>query len=325
MYNEELKGRFIREFTTNLGRKKLAETMFNSLEPYEVDWGADVCTIDKERLRPVVMELVGFRSTSKGTRATVLRAYIRWCMKNEVEGACDALLQIKDFGLEKLKRQMVASPGHLQRYLDCICDKESELTTDVTYRCLWWLAYGGVENEEIALKILDSDVDFENMVVRYGNEEFPFYREAIPTLKKCVELTQFRFKHPNYSEVIWRKRADGHQLIRGIRANKSAQSIKVEMSYKARQSSFMTEKDKNDESLQLKLSYYRVWLSGMFYRMYEAERAGMPVDFTAEAKRHMRDKDYKLDSGRNLIGAKERQLARAYEKDYNRWKEAYSI
>lgn len=325
MYNGEIKARFIEEFSTSTNRRHIATVMFNTLEPYEAKWSADFCTRSKAELQPVVNEIVGFRAKSKNTRLSILKDYVRWCIKNQVEGACDSLFQIEEIGLDKLKRQMVANPQHLQRYLNCICDAETEETVECIYRCFYWLAYGGINNEEDAFRVLDKDVDFENMVVRYNNREFPIYREAIPAFKNCVILSQFKYKHPNYEKTIIKERANGTMLLRGYSEKKSVKALRVEMSRRAKNPKFKSPSDEGDKSLDLKLSFYRVWLSGLFYRTYEAERAGMPVDFMAAAEEFMEGKTYKLDSGRNLIGAKQRQLASDYLEDYNRWKDAYSI
>lgn len=326
MYNTEIKTRFITEFSTNTGRRHVATIMFNAIEPYEVKWNADFCTRSKEELQPVVSEIVGFRTNSKKLRLTILKEYIRWCIKNQIEGACDELFLIEELGLDKLKRQMVANPQHLQRYLNCICDAESEETVGCIYRCFYWLAYGGMKEEDV-LDVAASDVDLLDMVVRHGGNEYPIYREAIPAFKNCVNLTQFRYKHSNYSadKVVFKERASGDMLLRGISESKSIKAVRVEMSRRAKNPKFKSVSDEADISLDLKLSFYRVWLSGLFYRTYEAERAGMPADFMAAAEQFMEGKTYKLDSGRNLIGAKQRQLASDYLEDYNRWKEAYSI
>lgn len=269
---------------------------------------------------------MGFRTNSKKLRLTILKEYIRWCIKNQIEGACDELFLIEELGLDKLKRQMVANPQHLQRYLNCICDAESEETVGCIYRCFYWLAYGGMKEEDV-LDVAASDVDLLDMVVRHGGNEYPIYREAIPAFKNCVNLTQFRYKHSNYSanKVVFKERASGDMLLRGISESKSIKAVRVEMSRRAKNPKFKSVSDEADISLDLKLSFYRVWLSGLFYRTYEAERAGMPADFMAAAEQFMEGKTYKLDSGRNLIGAKQRQLASDYLEDYNRWKEAYSI
>lgn len=326
MYNTEIKTRFITEFSTSTARRHAATVMFNTLEPYEKKWGADFCTRSKEELQPVVSELVGFRTSSKKLRLTILKEYVRWCIKNQIDGACDELFSIEELGLEKLKRQMVANPQHLQRYLNCICDAESEETVGCIYRCFYWLAYGGMKEEDV-LDVVESEVDLTDMVIRHNGSEYPIYREAIPAFKNCVNLREFRYKHANYAadKVVFKERASGDMLLRGISESKSIKAVRVEMSRRAKNSKFKSLEDESDKSLDLKLSFYRVWLSGLFYRTYEAERAGMPADFLAAAEEFMEGKTYKLDSGRNLIGAKQRQLANDYLEDYNRWKEAYSI
>lgn len=326
MYNTEIKMRFITEFSTSTARRHAATVMFNTLEPYEKKWGADFCTRSKEELQPVVSELVGFRTSSKKLRLTILKEYVRWCIKNQIDGACDELFSIEELGLEKLKRQMVANPQHLQRYLNCICDAESEETVGCIYRCFYWLAYGGMKEEDV-LDVVESEVDLTDMVVRHNGNEYPIYREAIPAFKNCINLREFRYKHANYAadKVVFKERASGDMLLRGISESKSIKAVRVEMSRRAKNPKFKSLEDESDKSLDLKLSFYRVWLSGLFYRTYEAERAGMPADFLAAAEEFMEGKTYKLDSGRNLIGAKQRQLANDYLEDYNRWKEAYSI
>ena len=328
MYNEEVKQRFIKEFNSSLSRRKTTMDVFNLLEPYEENWGSDFCTRSKSEIQPVIGEIVGFRTKSQSTRVSILKSYVRWCIENRVEGACDELLSIKtnEIGLEKLKRQMVASPQHLQRYLNCLFDKDSEETVGCVYRCFYWLAYGGMREEDV-LNVTTSDVDLQRMVVRYNGYEYPIYREAVPAFTNCVRLKEFRYKNSNYvfERSSFRERASGDMLLRGFGESESLNAFRVEMSRKARLQKFRADKDMNDKSLDLKLSFYRVWLSGLFYRTYENERAGMPVDFSTASKFFTEGKNYKLDSGRNTILAKQRKVAREYLEDYNRWKEVYSV
>lgn len=317
MYNEELKTKFVRGYTNSISTAEVCQTIFNAFEQYEVEWGADLCTRSAEELQPVVDNLVGFRARSKWMRLIILKDYVKWCIGMKVPGACDGMLKIETVGLEKVKHQTVASPLHLQRYLDSICEPESEETTDNIYRCFYWLAYGGVAEEDI-LSIKCSDVDLNNMVVRYNDTEVPIYREALPAFKNCVKLTQFVYKHPNYDKLVYKDRADGDTLVRGIRSAPSIKAMRVGLS---RRSKAKMDEGKTD----LKLSYFRVWISGLFYRMYERERAGMPVDFSAAAAQFMEGKTYKLDRGRNTPEAKKRQLTRDYLEDYERWKLAFAI
>ena len=73
----------------------------------------------------------------------------------------------------------------------------------------------------------------------------------------------------------------------------------------------------------LKLSYYRVWISGVFFRAFENEQMGIEPDFSTVVSQQVEGKTYKLDSGRNTQDAKKRQLVHDYLEDYQRWKLAY--
>lgn len=317
MYNAELKTKFIREYTNSITTANVCSTIFNAFEKYELMWNADLCTRTAEELQPVIDTIVGLRARSKWMRIIILKDYVKWCIGMKVPHACDGMLKINTVGLEKIKHQTVSSPLHLQMYLNSICEPESEETTDNIYRCFYWLAYGGVAEEDI-LRIKCSDVDLTNMVVHYNKTEVPIYHEAIPAFKNCATLTQFVYKHPNYDKVVYKDRADGDTLVRGIRSLPSLKAMRVELS---RRSKAKIDEGKTD----LRLSYFRVWISGLFYRMYERERAGMPVDFSASAAQFMEGKVYKLDSGRNTQEAKKRQIARDYKEDYERWKLAFLI
>lgn len=318
MYNEHLKMKFIDEYTDSVSTSKVCKTIFNALETYEDGWGADLCTRSTEELQPVVDNIVGFRTRSKWMRLIILKDYVKWCIGTDVPNACDGMLGVTSIGLDKLRRQTVANPLHLQEYLDVIFNtKESEQTTENIYRCFYWLAYGGVFEKDI-LSIKCSDVDLQNMIVHYKDTVIPIYREAIPTFKNCVELTQFAFKHPGYSKIIWKDRAPGDTLVRGIRSVPSLESIRVELSRRSY-------KKRKDKETDLKLSYYRIWISGIFYRAYEREIFGEEPNFDWVVSQQMEGKNYKLDSGRNTPDAKKRQLIRDFKEDYLRWKLAYKI
>ncbi len=320
MYNEKLKERFIAEFTTNLGRRNVAVKTFEALEKYENAWNADFCTRSEEELKPVVDEITGVREGSKKTRLSVMRAYVKWCLENDVPNATDELLKIKDFGFEKLRRQMVSNPKHLERFLNTAFEKESLQTVDNIYRAYFWLAYSGISEDDV-LDIRTGDVDLSQMLVRYGGKEYSLCREAIPSIKNCVELNSFRYIHPNYSDKeIYKPRAAGDALLRAT-ILKSVTDMRTEASKKQRLQKYRSEDEKNDKSLDLRLSFDRVNLSGMFYRMYEAERAGMPVSFVSAASDFMSGKNYSQYYNKASI---QRNIANKYKADYENWKEAFA-
>lgn len=314
MYNSEQKEKFAKQYTMKISVRDACFTTFNAFEPFETEWGADLCTRDTETLQPIVDDMLGLRAKSQQLRLTILQEYVKWCMKTGVPGACDGMLHVDAVSLEKMKRQTVKSPKHLQRYLDEICDGESEQTADNTIRCYYWLAYAGMKEEDI-FSVRVSDVDFSEMLVHFGGKDYQIYLEGLRAFKNCATLKQFLYKHPNYGadKTVYRDRADGDVLIRGIRAVPSVQSMRVELSRRSRVCL-------EDGRTSLQLSYYRVWLSGCFYRLYETEIAEGTVDFSELAAEHMAGKTYKLDSGRNTPMAKQRKLEADYAVDYKRWK-----
>lgn len=316
MYNEEQKKRFIRDYTGSLSTANVAATIFNETEKYEESWGTDLCTKGVEELQSVVNEITGLRNKSQWMSLTILKEYVKWCLAMKVPGACDGMLHIEAVGLDKIKKQMVASPLHLQRYLDDVFDKEFEETIDNLYRCYFWMAYGGIDEEDTIL-VKTEDVDLSQMLIRYKTTSVPIYREAIPAFKNAVTLTNFLYKHPNYTKPIRRDRVPGDTIMRGLKATTKTFTMRTTIS--KRNISAI-----EDGLTELQLSFYRVRMSGLFYRTYEMERAGIPVTFSEAALRVMDGKTYAL-SGREKIIHKQNRIERDYFDDYQRWKLAFSI
>ena len=316
MYNAELKSRFIRDYTKSINTANVATTVFDAFEPYETSWGADVCTKSKDELQPAIDAVLALRSRSQWMSLTILKEYTKWCIAMRVPNACDGMLQIEAAGLAKVRQQMVSSPLHLQRYLDEVFDKEEEETVDIIYRCYYWMAFGGIKEDDTLL-IRTSDIDFADMEISYKGTHTPIYREALPAFHKAAELKSFYYKNPNYAHTILRDRVPGDTLMRGIRAATKTMTIRSVLSKKSA-------KAIDDGLTKQKLSFYRVWMSGLFYRMYDRERAGIPVDFSEAATDFVSGRSYVLN-GRIKLEHKQNRIERDYMEDYQRWKLAFSI
>lgn len=320
MYNTELKEKFVKQFTDSISTREACLKLFNKFEPYETEWGSDLCTQSAETLNPIINGLVGFRVTSKNYCMSILSNYVQWCIDNNVPGACDGVLHVKPDNIETVKRQTVRNPKHLQKYLNEICVPESMQTTDNTIRCFYWLAYAGMKEEDI-FKVRTTDVHLDRMEVVYDGEPYNIYKEGLGAFNNCVNLKQFVYTNPNYTEdkIIYKDRVPGDILIRGIKGTLSEKTMRVTLSKKSKKCLEVdptTGKPKTD----LKLSYYRVWISGVFYRLYENELAGYKPDFKGLADMVSEGKEYKVSSGRNTQESKRRKLASEYAADYRRWK-----
>lgn len=316
MYNEELKKRFIRDYTGSLNTANVAATMFNAAEKHEIRWNADLCTRSAEELQPMIDDIVGLRSKSRWMTLIILKEYVKWCIAMKVPGACDGMMHIEAVGLDKVKHQMVSSPLHLQRFMDSIFDPESEETIDNIYRCYFWMAYGGIDEED-TIAVRKSDVNFQGMYIQYKSTSIPIYREAVPAFRNAVMLDSFVYKHPNYSKDIRRNRVQGDTIMRGIKAATKTFTMRATLS---KRNIKAIEEGKTD----LQLSFYRVRMSGLFYRVYEMERAGISPNFSEAALRVMDGKTYSL-KGREKLEHKQNRIEKDYMEDYERWKLAFSI
>ena len=321
MYNEELKTRFINSYTNSSQRRYNCLILFNKLQEYEEKWQADVCTWGEEELDSVIDKILGLRLKGSESRLVALKTYAKWCLENNFPNAKDSLINLKYSGIRKMRQEMVRDPSQLQDYLNIIFYPESRNTMDNVFRCFYWFAYSGCSEGDV-MSITADDIDLQSKIIRIKKEslieEYPIYEESIPALESCITSTSFVYIHPNYSKDIDRDRVGGNQLLRGIKTETTLSRARIEIS---RRSKKAVDKKETD----LHLSYFRVWLSGVFYRTYELEKIGVEPNFMELAGRFMSGKNYKLDSGRNTIEAKQRAVAKEYLDDYYRWKLAFMI
>lgn len=326
VYNEELKNRFILETCSTSNMKSLFTNVFHLVGEEEEKLGADVCTWNEEQLRVMLERLSGFRAYSSKNRENLLKRYIAWCINTGVDGASGAIFGIETDGIASVRQKTVSGPEHLQRCLDSFLAPEQDKTADNVLRGYCWLSFSGMADDEI-VDVRTTDVDLEALVVRSGNKKYPIYREAIPCMRILRELSCFKYFHDGYeNDFTWRVRPDGDKLLRGLRsAEPSILGIRSRLSDKS-VSAF------NKGAADVKISAYRIWISGEFYRMYQKERMGDTVDFTYLAcrgieTREKNGKPYKLEAerGKRSVDNKINELARNYLEDYNRWKLAYSV
>ena len=314
MYNPELKSAFITQNSDSITVRKNCVLTFNSCAPFEEQWGADICTQTEETLAPVVSKLLGLRVISIENRARIFQKYGQWCLDNHVPGACDGLLNVQYYSLDKVRSQTVKNPLQLAEYLDAILPPASDQGYTNVIRCFFWLAFGGMKEEDTML-VNCSDVDLDRMVVSFCGDDYPIYREAVPAFKNCSTLTAFTYFHSGHNIYIRRERMPGNRLLRGVGETPSLGRIRTNIArYKA-----IAAKNEVD-TMGLRLTYGKVWMSGVFYRTYEKELIGIRPDFMPLVLKISGGKEYNLSSGRNKVGATYRAIAKDYMTDYKRWK-----
>lgn len=231
-------------------------------------------------------------------------------MKNGIPGASTNITNVGDFVSDKTKECMVCSPTQLQKYLDKVFAPEKDLTVDNTNRALFWLAFSGIRECD-ADKITSKNVDLENMVIRYNKREYPIYRESL--------LMDFVYKHPNYPDKeSYMARVAGSSILRGVRDGTTVTSKITNISARIRRL--------RDSGVDMiKMSYNRIYMSGIFYRVYELERAGIDPDFSKAVDLYMEGREYKVYKVRDIKKLKISDTKRNYLKGYERWKLAFAV
>lgn len=306
MYNEFLKNQYISERNYN---SKQAERLFEATAKYEETTQTDLCALGKEEIQNVVDNVVGMRLRSIPVRLNILKDYAQWCIDHHIKGATDNVFKINQLGLGKIMQQTVGSPLHLERYLNCVFRPDSDETIDCVYKSYLWLAYSGMSEHDIML-VESNNVDFQNMIVRFGDDAYPIYKGAISPLKVCASSQTFAYiddtRYKRYQRV------NGDLLLRGYRSNPTYKTIRSELSRHAKSA---VDSNKTKQSI----SYFRAWISGVFYRMYEGECAGIPVNFKYIADEYMRGKEYALKNDCDWT-SKRNQVAKEFLDDYERWK-----
>ena len=311
MYNEALKEKFIQQRNKSINDQMQCRCIFERIERFEEAWGADICTRSSKELKPV-LELV-CNAQSEWSRLYILKAYCKWCLNDiDYPDACDGIFHVKLSGFEETKRKMVANPLDLQRCLNAIFKPESDHTIDNIYRCFFWLAFSGIPEEE-ALDITVDEVNLIDMTIIHNGVEYELYRESFKSIRICTTSDWFSRQHPLYHAIIKKPRGDSNQLLRGFGDRISTQAIRTAVSLALR----------NTESKRA-ISYNRVWLSGVFYRIHEDEVITGVPRFDGFLDDFMRGKEYKLGPGRSSAKTVRKEKLNLITKRYERWKVAFN-
>lgn len=309
MYNEERKMRFLTETRSAVA---FGVSAFNTTGSYEHIADKDLCELPLEVLQPMMNESFGARTRTVDSTIAFIRAYVAWC-KEQGYSTCDDAYQLKTEMDEKFKRMMIGSPLHLEHILNTAFEPVASETVDCLYRCYLWMAFAGLEEAE-TVEVTVDEIDFDTMTIEHGGKSYEIYREAVPVFKMACEATQFKYVNPNYAEdkrVSYRNRYLGDSLLRGIRSSKlTLSTIRGIVGKKFKASGVET-------------TYTKVRLSGLFYKVYEMERLGFPVNFDGYALERISKAEhtYHVNYTHNKLKG---MIVSDLQDDYECWKAAFT-
>ncbi len=315
MYNEKQKQGFISSHTNRDKTAALITQVFNWFEKYEDEWGVDLSQQSSEKLQPVVNELTGVRIKSTELILIILREYVKWCAKNGYD-VSKGVFEVRINTIDKIQSQMVASPLHLKSILDKYFETTDRETVDIIYRVFLWMAFAGMADKD-AIQVTVDNVDLENLRINFEEHSYEIYKECKDDFEKACKLLDFSYEHQTPYYVTRRQRASGDLIMRGIRsATVDLKTIRPVINKRF---------SSDDGDTKSKLSFKRIYLSGIFYRAYEQERAGLPVDFSEvialEISRKEKVKEYAKNT--MTINTISNRMKREYLADYEKWKCAF--
>lgn len=322
MYNESQKKRFISSYTSSNKTATLITQIFNWFQPYEELWGKDLSQQETELLQPAINNMTGVRIKSTELVLIILKEYVKWCGRNGYE-ISDGIFNVRIDTIDKIQNQMVASPLHLKRVLNDYFKLPEEETVDVIYRVFLWMAFAGLDDKD-AIQVTAEDVDLNNLIIRFKGRNYELYKECREDFEKACSLTDFYYEHREPYYTTRRNRASGNLIMRGIRS--SSVDLKTIRPIINKRFSQKNKDDKQKSNRQF--SYRKIYLSGIFFREYERERAGYGLDFSTviaeDIARKEQTKKYTVTKTRTLTTIAN-TMQREYLADYEKWKCAFAM
>ena len=308
MFNGEQKEAFASASYSEKKREEVLE-LLALFTPYEESWGYDLLKQHITQLQPAFDEIVKTISATKANRLLVyLKGYRKWFIAQNSGAICSGVGLLKINILDKVRYSMVASPRHLKYVLDEVFEAPEKETVDCISRALLWLAFMGVPSDQAAA-LTAAEVDFYEMRVRCGGNEYVIPTEALKEFHKLCELGDFMFAHRNPDYETRRARVEGNSLLRGF-GESVLDSKRISDSI-----------SKWFSGSKWSLTYETVLASGLYYEKYESERFGLKVSFDEETKERLEEKAESNEAG--YMNHFYTMRSRYFEK-YNQWKALFT-
>lgn len=262
MINEDKKNEFLSIEKTPKATNVLRK-MFAVASDEEDKTGVDLCEFSEESAIRVIQEISGGYISNVEGGMSSYRKYIKWFKENGFSINEDILkIKVREFDLaEQMRENLVGSPLDLLNYLDKALP-QGDFSDICLSRCLYWFAFMGVDRKAFP-KTKIEDVHFTDGYVICKGEKYPLYRQSIKDFKDACELDSFSF-WGTYDYPYKKKRVESEFVMRTIKS-KSCDYSTLQVH---------TSKEIKNNGVKM-LSYSDVQKSGMFYRKFEDEVAGL--------------------------------------------------
>ena len=311
MYNDGLKRRFVSETTDLEARRKMA-LYFDAIESFERAYSKDIYAFSVEEVEDVVAGFGSARTSSStsGILRTIKR-YVAWCSSHGVEGTSDAAYHACVNQPANMRVSMVASPKHLSDVLGVLFHQPSMHSTDDVVAAYVWMAFSGLP-EDATILLTSDDFSVEHKIISFNGIEYPLYDESLSIFSSCIESDSFASVSERCKVV--KPRVHGSLVLRSISGKPNLPTLRTKL---ARKVGGMIESGLNVPTI----SYSRVWLSGVFYRLFEREKSGAAIDLLSDTPEEI---TRQISQSKAQMTTRYRNhCIRQYESDYLAWKQAF--
>ena len=309
-------------------RKRILSSLL-LLKEYETEWNMDFTMQDLDKLQAAFNNAVSTSKVGAKNALTRFRKYAKWRTENNLP-CTQNVFKLEIDRLVSIRESMVSSPQHLARILDIVFDDSVLGTMDVIYRIFLWMGFSGIDDIE-AVTVTRQELDFKQLLIRHNGNTYAMYRESRYDFRIACDLTDF------LDEDAYISRSNGDTIMRGKSGKEpltpSRYLLTVIRPTLARKFELATQQNldlDSPEDIGLDLSFHRVYMSGVFYRLYQQELIGNPPDFYEYAQKEfeqtqLSDKPYKISPTKNPKAAIILRLKKKIETDYVIWKQAFNL
>lgn len=307
MYNDKRKQGFLKKIRS---RDALAKRLFASSALFEKKIDKDICLFDEDELNGFLREEFSRENDSLFQVVHILKQYARYC-RHLHEEASDSYSKIKIDPVDEARETLFASPLHLASKLDLVFTDLNEDNVDILCRCFLWLAFAEMEDIDI-VSVKRSDVDLASRNIHFEGLDYKIYEEAYKTFELACTLPSFKVSVQK--GCLYQSRSNPDMLLGSMERGEYVPKLKL-ADFRARISAA-------GANSGVPLSYNSVRMSGLFYRVYERERAGL-VGVLEDEFQSFDGRGAKTDG--TALAKSVRRTRRGIVEKYKAWKKAFEV
>ena len=166
-----------------------------------------------------------------------------------------------------------------------------------------------------------------SLMLNHNGEDYPLTPESLETFQFCAQEDLIYMTDAAHPQGGFSPRKGSVLLLSSTKTEQyTPQTLKHAFCRDNKNACDKREGSvpgKNQLQILPRLSYFRIWLSGVFYRTFEAERAGVAPDFSEFADRYVVEKKRNPDLSTEGKRARVITVNCEMKRDYELWKDAF--